>query len=252
VFHQAAIPSIARSVRQPAEINSVNLDGTLNVLQAAQSEGIHRVVYASSCAVYGNGHILPNSEDLRPAPASPYAAAKLAGEGYCQAFWTCYGLETVILRYFNVYGPRQNVSSEYAGVIPNFILSMLQGKAPVIHGDGKQTRDFVNVDDVVQANIAAAFSHLTPGKCFNVASGEMHSILDVFESLNDILGTDVAPEFGPAQPGEVRESLGSIELARELLKYSPSISFKEGLARTMEFFSDLVEQENRSRTLAGR
>jgi len=247
VFHLAAITSVVRSVRQPGEANSVNVDGTLNVLQAAQSEGVRRVVYASSSAVYGNSHVLPKSEDTRPTPVSPYGAAKLAGEAYCHAFWSCYGLDTVTLRYFNVYGPRQNVASDYAGVIPTFILAMLQNKPPVIHGDGKQTRDFVSVDDVVHASIAAAASHLAPGRCFNVASGEMHSVLDLFESLSEILETNLTPEFGPAQPGDVRESLGSIELARELLNYTPRTALNEGLARTVEFFSHLVAQERACR-----
>ena len=251
VFHLAAISSVSRSVRQPQEVNSVNLDGTLNVLQAAQAEGVRRVVYASSSAVYGNGEVLPKSEDLRPSPASPYAAAKLAGEAYCQAFWNCYGLETVALRYFNVYGPRQNVASDYAGVIPNFILAMLQRESPIINGDGKQTRDFINVDDVVQANIAAAWSPLAPGKCVNVASGEMYSILDLFESLNEILETQLSPEFGPPQPGDLRESLGSPERARELLGFTSKIPFHEGLARTAEFFSDLVAEERAARSPSG-
>jgi UDP-glucose 4-epimerase len=247
VFHLAAIPSVAQSLRQPGEVNSVNLDGTLNVLQAAQSEGVRRVIYASSNAVYGNGHALPKSEDSRPMPASPYGAAKLAGEAYCHAFWNCFGLETVTLRYFNVYGPRQSVISEYANVIPSFILTMLQNKAPIIHGDGKQTKDFVSVDDVVHANIAAAYSPLAAGRCFNVASGEMHSVLDLFESLNEILETNLTPEFHPALPDDSRESLCNIDLARELLNYSPRTPFHQGLARTVEFFSHLEAEEHTSR-----
>ncbi|HLC40289.1 MAG TPA: NAD-dependent epimerase/dehydratase family protein [Methylomirabilota bacterium] len=250
VFHLAAITSVAQSIRQPSEVNSVNVDGTLNVLQAAQSQGVRRVIYASSSAVYGNSDVLPRSEDTRPTPVSPYGAAKLAGEAYCQAFWSCYGLETVTLRYFNVYGPRQSATSDYTSVIPTFILAMLQNQAPVIHGDGKQTRDFVSVDDVVDASIAAAASHLAPGRCFNVASGEMHSVFDLFESLSEILETNLAPDFSPAQPGDVRESLGNIELARELLNYIPRTPFHQGLAHTVEFFSHVVAQERGGRIRA--
>ncbi|MFZ1058214.1 MAG: NAD-dependent epimerase/dehydratase family protein [Candidatus Rokuibacteriota bacterium] len=243
VFHQAAAPLVVRSITNSAEVHSTNVGGTLNVLQAAQAEGVRRVIYASSCTVYGNGHGLPQSETALPGPRSPYAASKLAGEAYCHAFWTRFGLETVILRYFNVYGPRQSAPSEYARVIPHLLLAMLRARRPTINGDGTQTRDFVYVEDVVQANLAAAFNPLTPGKCLNVASGRTHSILELFELLNEILRTSLVPIFAPAQPGDVREIPGRTDYAREIMNYAPSVPLREGLTRTARFFSDLLERE---------
>jgi UDP-glucose 4-epimerase len=236
VFHQAALASVPRSVAQPLDTNAACVTGTVNVLDAARQHGVRRVVYAASSSAYGDQPVPVKSERLMPAPISPYAAAKLAGEFYCQAFTATYGLETVSLRYFNVFGPRQDPQGAYAAVIPKFIVEMLAGRQPTIFGDGKQSRDFVFVGDVVRANLLAAESAKANGRMMNVASGRQYSLLEVVESLNRVLGTTIQPKLAEPRVGDVRDSLADISLAKELLGYEPTVSFEDGLRRTVEDF----------------
>jgi UDP-glucose 4-epimerase len=236
VFHQAALASVPRSVAQPLDTNAACVTGTLNILDAARQSGVRRVVYAASSSAYGDQPVPVKSERLMPAPISPYAAAKLAGEFYCQAFTATYGLETVALRYFNVFGPRQDPQGAYAAVIPKFITDMLAGRQPTIFGDGKQSRDFVFVGDVVRANLLAAESANAVGKVVNIASGRQYSLLEVLAAINRVLGTQIKPILAEPRVGDVRDSLADISLAKELLDYEPSVSFDEGLRRTIDDF----------------
>ncbi len=238
VYHQAALASVPRSVAQPLDTNAACVTGTVNILEAARQNGVRRVVYAGSSSAYGERPEPVKREDLLPAPISPYAAAKLAAEYYCQAFTATYGLETVVLRYFNVFGPRQDPQGAYAAVIPKFIVEMLAGRPPVIFGDGKQSRDFVYVGDVVRANLLAAESKKAVGRVMNVASGRAWNLLDVVTSINHVLGTDIKPKLAEPRVGDVRDSLADISLARELLGYEPTISFDEGLRRTIDGFKN--------------
>jgi UDP-glucose 4-epimerase len=236
VFHQAALASVPRSVAQPLDTNAACVTGTVNILDAARQNGVRRVVYAASSSAYGDQPVPVKSERLMPAPISPYAAAKLAGELYCQAFTATYGLETAALRYFNVFGPRQDPQGAYAAVIPKFIVEMLAGRQPTIFGDGKQSRDFVFVGDVVRANLLAAESAKANGRMMNVASGRQYSLLEVVEALNRVLGTTIQPKLAEPRVGDVRDSLADISLAKELLGYEPTVSFEDGLRRTVEDF----------------
>jgi len=233
VLHQAAVPSVARSLKDPITSNEANIGGTLNVLIAARDAGVQRVVFASSSSVYGDTPTLPKVETMLPGPLSPYAVTKLTGEHYLKVFHHLYGLETVALRYFNVFGPRQDPTSDYAAVIPLFISLMARGKAPHIHGDGTQSRDFTYIDNVVQANLRAASAPGVGGEVFNVACGQRYTLLDLVNSLNTILGTSIQPTFGPPRAGDVKHSLADIEKARRLLGYEPSTTFEEGLERTV-------------------
>jgi UDP-glucose 4-epimerase len=208
VLHQAALPSVPGSVADPATTHEVNVTGTLNVLIAARDAGVKRVVFASSCAVYGDNDNLPLREEVPPRPLSPYAASKLAGEMYCQAFHSAYGLATVCLRYFNVYGPRQDPNGAYAAVVPKFATQMAVGLSPVIYGDGKQTRDFVYVGDVVRSNLLACENEGVIGSILNVASGERISLLELVDTLNALLGTCLSPRFEPERKGDIRHSVG--------------------------------------------
>lgn len=236
VLHQAAIPSVPRSVDDPLENDLVNVVGTLNLLVAARDAGVKRVVFASSCAVYGDDPILPKREDMLPQPKSPYAASKLAREHYCRAFSEVYGLETVALRYFNVFGPRQDPASDYAAVIPLFVTRLLRGQAPTIHGDGLQSRDFVYVANVVQANWLAATTPGIAGRVFNIAYGKRCTLLDLSDILNDILGTRIAPLHDDPRPGDVRHSQADISAAQRALGYRVVVDFAEGLRRTVEWY----------------
>ena len=236
VLHEGARPSVPRSIRDPVGTHEANATGTLNLLVAARQGGVSRVVYASSSSVYGDTPELPKEERMQPEPRSPYAASKLAGERYCHVFHKAYGLETVSLRYFNVFGPRQDPSSEYAAVIPTFITAMLAGRPPTIFGDGKQSRDFTYVRDVVEANLQALRAPRAPGAVMNVARGERHTLLQLLDVLNHILGTDFEPIFASARPGDVRHSHASMLLARELLGFEASVGFHEGLERTVEWY----------------
>jgi nucleoside-diphosphate-sugar epimerase len=233
VLHQAAVPSVARSLADPILSNAANVEGTLNVLIAARDAGVPRVVFASSSSVYGDTPTLPKVETMLPSPLSPYAVTKLTGEHYLKVFHHLYGLETVALRYFNVFGPRQDPSSDYAAVIPLFVSLMTRGLPPKIFGDGTQSRDFTYIDNVVQANLRACEAPGVGGEVFNVACGKRYTLLDLVAALNKILGTNLEPTFGPRRQGDVMHSLADIEKARRLLGYEPSISFEEGLERTV-------------------
>jgi UDP-glucose 4-epimerase len=240
VFHLGAIASVQRSVEAPLLVNGVNLNGTLNVLLAARDAGVRRVVFASTAAVYGMSPELPKREDMRPDPRSPYAVAKLAGEHYASIFQDLYGLEAVALRFFNVFGPRQDPSSEYSGVISRFISAVLKGEQPVIYGDGEQTRDFVFVKDVVRACILASESRST--SVFNVARGESTSLNQLLKMLGKITGREVSPRYVQARAGDIRHSLADISKA-EAIGYRPEHSVEDGLRWTVYWFlaSSLIQ-----------
>jgi nucleoside-diphosphate-sugar epimerase len=238
VLHQAALPSVPRSIEAPVETDRVNVHGTLVVLQAARRAGVRRVVYAASSSAYGDTPTLPKVETMPPAPLSPYAVSKLAGEHYLQAFSTCYGLETVSLRYFNVFGPRQDPRSHYAAVIPRFVTAALRGEAPVIYGDGEQSRDFCFIDNAIEANLLACAAPGASGRVFNVACGERTTLLDVIRALEGIVGRPVRPVHEPARAGDVRHSLADVGVAREALGYTGRIGFADGLARTVAWYRD--------------
>jgi UDP-glucose 4-epimerase len=233
VFHEGALPSVPRSVKDPVTSNAVNVTGTVNVLLAARDAGVRRVMYASSSSLYGNVDVSPKHEGLVPAPASPYAVSKLTGEYYCQAFTRVYGLETVSLRYFNVFGPRQDPKSPYAAVIPIFVSQMRTGRRPTVHGDGTQSRDFTYVSNVVHANLLAAEAPDAAGLAMNAACGDSITLLELVAKLNQLLGTDLAPEFGPPREGDVKHSRADISRASTALGYAPVATFDEGLAATV-------------------
>jgi UDP-glucose 4-epimerase len=234
VLHQAALPSVPRSVKDPITSNEVNVVGTLNVLNAARDAGVRRLVYASSSSVYGRNPDLPKHEGMMPMPMSPYAVSKLAGEHYCQSFFELYRFETVMLRYFNVFGPRQDPHSQYSAVIPRFIDHLLQRLPPQVTGDGSQTRDFTFVANVVQANLAACAAPAAAGKVFNIATNQRISILQLLAELEGLLGYRVAPGFLPSRVGDVPHSYADIDAARSVLGYRPMVDFSEGLRLTVE------------------
>jgi len=236
IFHQAAMRSVPRSVADPLGANDHNVNGTLNVLEAARRTGVPRVVYASSSSVYGDRPELPKREDQPPAPISPYAVSKAAGEQYAAVWHRLYGVETVGLRYFNVFGPRQDPASEYAAVIPRFILWGLQRVPLEIHGDGQQSRDFTYIDNVVDANCLAADAPGAPGQVFNVGCGERVSLLAIVARLEELLGHPIERRHTPARVGDVPHTLADIGQAKRLLGYTPLVSFDEGLRRTLDFF----------------
>ncbi|MCU0498369.1 MAG: SDR family oxidoreductase [Anaerolineae bacterium] len=236
VFHQAALPSVPRSVEAPLETHLHCVTGTLNVLIASHAAGVKRVVYAASSSAYGDIDGDIKDEQMPPQPISPYGAAKLAAEYYCQAFYHSYGLETVALRYFNVFGPRQDPKSQYAAVIPLFINAMLEGKAPIIFGDGQQSRDFTYIDNVVQGNLLAAYAPQVAGQVINLATGGSVTLLSLVEKLNALLQTAIAPIHAEPRPGDIKHSQASIEKARDLLDFTPAIDFDTGLARTLDYY----------------
>ncbi len=236
VIHQAALRSVPKSMKDPALYDEVNVMGTLNVLSAAAGNNVKRVVFASSSSVYGDSEKLPQSENQVPQPISPYAATKLAGEHYCRVFAKSFGLETVALRYFNVFGPRQSLESEYAVVIPKFVTCILRGEQPPIHGDGKQSRDFTYVDNVVDANLTAAVREGVSGEVFNVACGKGYNLLDLVRILNEIIGKKIEPKLGPSRPGDVKHTLSDITKMKTALKLDPKVDFVLGLRKTVEYF----------------
>ena len=236
VFHEAALPSVPRSVADPMETNRACVDGTVTLLAAAKDAGVRRVVYAGSSSAYGDQPGFPRREEMAPQPLSPYAAAKLAGEYYMQVFTECFGLETVILRYFNVFGPRQSPKSQYAAAIPIFITRMLAGRRPTVYGDGEQSRDWTYVDNVVHANLLAAEAPKASGWVINAATGSTASVNEVIAALNRILGTNLAPEYAPRRPGDVLKSDADLSRAKELLGYEAIVDFEDGLRRTIEHF----------------
>lgn len=236
VFHEAALGSVPRSVADPMTTHEVNLTGTLNVLLAARDAGVRRVVYASSSSVYGETKELPKREDIKPQPLSPYALSKLAGEHYITIFKQVYGFEAVSLRYFNIFGPRQDPESQYAAVIPRFVTSLMIGNRPVIYGDGMQSRDFTYVENVVEANLLASEADGVAGRAFNIACGGRFTLLDLLGKLKQIIGSDIEPIHEPARVGDVRDSQAGIEAARQALGYEVKVEFDEGLRRTAEWF----------------
>ena len=236
IFHQAALASVPRSLKMPLATNAACVTGTVSLLTAAKDAGVRRVLYAASSSAYGDQPFASKRENDLPAPLSPYAAAKLAGEYYCQAFFHSFGLETVAIRYFNVFGPRQDPNGEYAAVIPKFIAKMLSGERPTIFGDGTQSRDFTYIDNVVRGNLLAAETGALELRTFNVACGNQYSLLDLVSALNDLLGTSIAPEFAPRRDGDVLESLADITAARNDLGYAPSVDFRTGLEKTIAAF----------------
>jgi UDP-glucose 4-epimerase len=242
-FHLGALPSVPRSIQDPLTSNATNVVGTLNVLLAARDEGVRRVVYASSSSLYGASTELPKREDMHPLPIAPYAVSKLAAEGYCRAFHEVYGIETVALRYFNVFGPGQDPQSQYAAVIPNFITAALQGRAPVVHGDGEQSRDFTYVDNAVDANLLAASAEGGAGEAFNIACGERTSLNEIVARLSTLAGREIESVNTDPRPGDVRHSLADIAKAREILGYAPAVDFEEGLRRTYAEYEELWQRE---------
>jgi UDP-glucose 4-epimerase len=236
IFHQAAMRSVPRSVADPLGANANNVDGTLHVLEAARRQSVARVVYASSSSVYGDNPELPKREEQTPSPISPYAVSKAAGEQYAQVWTRLYGVETVGLRYFNVFGPRQDPKSEYAAVIPRFILWALDGTPLEVHGDGTQSRDFTYIDNVVDANLAAARAPAATGHVFNVGCGNRVSLLSIIERLERILGRAVARRHTPGRAGDVPHTQADVSKAERLMKYTARVDFDEGFRRTVDYF----------------
>ena len=234
VFHLAALPSVARSVDDPITSHHVCATGTLHVLDGARRAGVRRLIYAASSSAYGGTPGAVRTEDVPIAPLSPYAASKLAGEHYCQAFTTVYGMETVRLRFFNVFGPRQKADSPYTGVIALFCRALLSDQAPTIQGDGKQSRDFTYVANAVQAVLKAADAPSASGRVYNIGNGGATTVLDLIRDLNDLLGKNIQPVFGPPRPGDVRHSQADISRACRELGYDPSVTFREGLQKTLD------------------
>jgi nucleoside-diphosphate-sugar epimerase len=236
VFHQAAMASVPRSVAMPVLTNSINVDGTLLVLETARQSGVRRVVYAASSSAYGDTEVLPKIETLPATPLSPYALQKYTGEVYCRLYSELYGLETVALRYFNIFGPRQDPNSDYAAVIPCFVTAALEGRPPVIYGDGEQTRDFTYVENAVQANLLAADAERASGSVINIAAGKRTSLNDLWRGIRKIVGTDVEAEHAAPREGDVRDSLADLTRASDLLAYAPDIDLDVGLGRTIASF----------------
>jgi nucleoside-diphosphate-sugar epimerase len=230
VFHQGAIASVPRSILDPVTTLETNINGTQNVLLAARDAGVRRVVFASSSSVYGNTPALPKREDMLTSPMSPYAVQKLSAELLCGVFTRIYGLETVALRYFNVFGPRQDPTSEYAAVIPRFLTALIEKRRPIVFGDGEQTRDFTYIENVVQANLLAASAPNAVGHAMNIGTGQQISLNTVLRLAGELLSVEVDPEYREPRPGDVRDSLADISLAQQLLGYKPTVSFRDGLA----------------------
>lgn len=237
VFHHAALPSVPRSVANPLETHNACVNGTFNLLLAAKDAGVRRFIYAASSSAYGDQQSLPKLESMRPEPLSPYAAAKLTGEYYCRVFTEVYGLETLSLRYFNVFGPRQNPSSQYSGVISRFIDAFMKGESPVIYGDGQQSRDFTYIANVIDANVKAAETDKGIGEVMNIANGERISLLELFEVMKTITGRDdIAIDFQPERKGDVKHSQAGNALAKEWLGYEKLVGLEEGLKRTIDWW----------------
>jgi nucleoside-diphosphate-sugar epimerase len=236
VIHQAAIPSVPKSILDPLKSHNANVNGTLNLLLACRDAGVKRVVYASSSSLYGDSPTLPKHEGMMPNPLSPYGAQKLFAEMYCQVFTKAYGLETVSLRYFNVFGPRQDSTSHYSGVLALFIPAILQGRRPTIYGDGLQSRDFTYVQNVVEANLLACKVPGVGGQVFNVACGDRITVNSMLHQINKIVGVDISPVYAEPRSGDIKHSQADITRAREHLGYEPKVSFEEGLRATVEWY----------------
>ncbi len=237
ILHQAALPSVPRSVANPLTSNSVNIDGMINLMEAAKKAGVKRFVYASSSSVYGDTPELPKHEGMALNPLSPYAVTKLTNEKYAKVFYELYGLQTVGLRYFNIFGPRQDPNSEYSAVIPKFIKALKANKAPVIYGDGEQSRDFTFVDNAVQANLKAALApEGAVGKAYNIACGARFTLNELVDELKGIMGVDVTPKYDPPRQGDIKHSYADVDRAKADLSYDPKVDFKSGLLKTVEWF----------------
>ncbi|HZG49050.1 MAG TPA: SDR family oxidoreductase [Thermoleophilaceae bacterium] len=237
VLHQGALPSVPRSVQDPLTSNATNVTGTLNVLLAARDAGVKRVVYASSSSIYGANPELPKHEGLLPQPISPYAVAKLAGEGFCRSFHEVFGLETVALRYFNVFGPRQDPLSQYAAVVPNFISALLEGEQPVVFGDGEQSRDFTYVGNVVEGNVLAMNAEGVAGKPYNIAAGDRTTLNELLRHIGRLMGKQAGARYEAARLGDVKHSQADVSAAERDLGYSVNVSVEEGLRITIDWFS---------------
>lgn len=248
VLHEAAVASVPKSVQDPESTNRANVGGTLNVLLAARDAGVRRVVYAASSSAYGDTPTLPKREEMAARPNSPYGVSKLAGEMYAAAFWHSYGLETVSLRYFNIFGPRQDPDSPYSAVLARFITQMLEGKQPTIFGDGEQTRDFTYVDNAVAANLLACTAPAAEvcGRTFNIAMGERRSLREIYGSLQQLTGHSGEPAYGPARAGDVKHSLADISEARTRMGYQAKVSFEEGLRHTVEWYRRQIQHQSSS------
>lgn len=246
VFHQGAIPSVPKSIEDPEASHAANIDGTFNLLSAARDQKVRRVVFAASSSAYGDLPELPKREDVKPQPLSPYAVQKLVGELYNQAFYECWGLETISLRYFNVFGPRQDPKSQYAAAIPAFVTAILKNEPPTIYGDGEQTRDFTYIDNVVHANLLAARAEKTSGEVVNIACGQCISINRIIAQINELLGKHVQPAYEPTRPGDVKHSLADISLANQVIGYEPVVSFEDGLKRAIQWYSESSRDGSRS------
>jgi len=252
IVHEAALTSVQRSIDNPLTTNEVNISGTLNLLKAALDKKVKRVIFASSSSVYGNTPKQPKVETMTPHPISPYAISKLAAEEYCLSFYKLYGLETVCLRYFNVFGPRQEPKSQYSAVIPKFISYFLEGRSPVVYGDGEQSRDFTFVSNAVEATLLACFKPEAPGKILNIATGLTHSLNQFIEILNRLTGNHIKPVYAKDRSGDVRNSRADITSAKRMLDYQPKVDFQKGLEETVEYFSpkdiSFVKQKSGVRT----
>lgn len=236
VFHQAALPSVPVSVADPVTSHNCNVNGTLNVLVAARDAKVRRLVYAASSSAYGDAPTSPKVETMPSLPLSPYAVQKLAGEMYARAFAVCYGLETISLRYFNVFGPRQDPKSQYAAAIPAFVTALLRGQPPTIYGDGEQTRDFTYIENVVRANLAAAAAPKVNGEVVNVACGESISLNRTIAKINELIGGTIRPIYAPARQGDIKHSMADISAARQLIGFEPAVGFEEGLRRSIDWY----------------
>lgn len=242
VFHLAAIPSVPVSIKDPVPSHDVNINGTFNVLRAAQENGVRRLIYAASSSAYGDTPVLPKVETMQAQPKSPYAAQKLMGEYYCSVFASCFGLETTSLRFFNVYGPRQDPGSPYSGVLSLFMKHLLNRTAPTIHGDGEQTRDFTFVEDVVNLLSKAAVAPQATGKVYNAGNGGRYSLNETWRLLQQIEGVSIEPQYGPARAGDVKDSLADTEAARRDLGHEPQYTFEQGLRLTLEWYRQQHQQ----------
>jgi nucleoside-diphosphate-sugar epimerase len=238
VLHQGALPSVPRSVDDPALTHKHCVDATFALLLAARDAGIKRFVYAASSSAYGDTPTLPKVETMTPMPLSPYAAAKLVGEYYCSVFYEVFGLETISLRYFNVFGPQQDPTSQYAAAIPAFVTAILKGEPPTIYGDGEQSRDFTYVDNVVEANLLAARAKQTKGEVINIACGEAVTVNAIIDMINDLLDKDIKPNYTDPRPGDVKHSLADITLAEKLIGYKTKVPFREGLRKAIDWYRD--------------
>jgi nucleoside-diphosphate-sugar epimerase len=240
VFHQAALPSVQRSVEDPATSNAVNVGGTLNILIAARDERLKRVIYASSSSIYGDTPTLPKHEEMPPNPLSPYALQKYIGEQYCKLFYQLYGLETISLRYFNIFGPKQDPNSIYSAVIPRFIDALLYGRSPIIFGDGEQSRDFTYIENVVQANLLAMSAKHLHGEAINIACGKRISLNQLLNILKEIVGSKLSPVYEETRKGDVKHSLADIRKGKEILNFEPEVEVEVGLKKTVEFFQKIM------------